>query len=648
MSLLEKLNGPHCFQTFHDKAEKLRHLVATHHGSLEEHKERLVRLNKKDAGIFFTVNETEGTGRKAENIIKVRALYADFDNADPNRSFEYELPPSAIIESSPGKHHLYWLVDDFPLEEFTEYQSKLISLLDSDPKIKDLPRVMRVPGFYHNKAEPFMVRELPASGNKYTAEELKEWIDGTLELFGTPKKEKPVPKTEPRESAPIAYSDSAVRELKMLATQLEYAEEGARNDTLNRVAFQAYGISKAGRIHRSDVTKELEAAAILVGLSLDETRTTLKSARRKAVPVYDDLDMLPEIENTDAPPHTSEETGVDLVRGDMIKPGVIRWLWGGWLARGKMHIIGGSPGTGKTTICLSLAALLSSGGHWPDDTLCTPRKVVIWSGEDDPNDTLAPRLIKSGADMRNIYFINGFKEGGGKSRSFNPAKDMRDLRKKLLKLKNVGLLIVDPLVSAVSGDSHKNADVRDALQPLVDLASYVDCALVGITHLTKGTQGRDPIERLNGSVAFGALARLVFIAAKNTQEDTRVFLRAKSNIGPDEGGFEYSLHYGEVPGYTHIKSTNVIWNDAIEGDARCVLADADQTPEENEASSDAKLFITEFLEEGPRDVKSIRSESGKIGIKWETLKRIKKSIGAVSVRTELGMWQWKLKEKDHE
>ena len=112
---------------------------------------------------------------------------------------------------------------------------------------------------------------------------------------------------------------------------------------------------------------------------------------------------------------------------------------------------------------------------------------------------------------------------------------MEALRRKLVEIGDVRLLIVDPIVSAITGDSHKNAEVRRGLQPLADLAASTRCALLGITHFSKGTAGRDPVERLTGSLAFGALARVVLVAAKHQEEGedgrtVRLFLRAKSNI----------------------------------------------------------------------------------------------------------------------
>ena len=96
---------------------------------------------------------------------------------------------------------------------------------------------------------------------------------------------------------------------------------------------------------------------------------------------------------------------VELIDGASIKPEAVRWLWEGYLARGKLHVLAGAPGTGKTMIALALAATVSTGGRWPDGTHCEPGNVLIWSAEDDIADTLVPRLIAMGADMHKIRFV---------------------------------------------------------------------------------------------------------------------------------------------------------------------------------------------------------------------------------------------------
>jgi putative DNA primase/helicase len=105
----------------------------------------------------------------------------------------------------------------------------------------------------------------------------------------------------------------------------------------------------------------------------------------------------------------------------------------------------------------------------------------------------------------------------------------------------------------VAKDSHKNAETRRDLQPLVDLAAELGAALLGVTHFTKGSEGRQPIDRVTGSLAFGALSRVVWVAAQKQDDEgevgARVLMLAKSNIGPDKGGYEYALQ--NVPLYSN-------------------------------------------------------------------------------------------------
>ena len=157
-----------------------------------------------------------------------------------------------------------------------------------------------------------------------------------------------------------------------------------------------------------------------------------------------------------------------------IEPESVNWIWDGWLAAGKIHIIAGVAGHGKSTLLFAIAATISIGGRWPDGTWADAGDVVIWSGEDDPADTIIPRLIASNADLKRIHIIRDVTVDGEK-RSFDPAADMPILRKAITGRK-IKLLIVDPIVSAVAGDSHKNAEVRRSLQPLVDLATELDVA----------------------------------------------------------------------------------------------------------------------------------------------------------------------------
>lgn len=334
-----------------------------------------------------------------------------------------------------------------------------------------------------------------------------------------------------------------------------------------------------------------------------------------------------------------------------IKPEPILWLWQGWLARGKMHIIAGQPGTGKTTIAMKMAAAVSARGRWPDGKVAKQGNVIIWSGEDDPADTLVPRLEASGADLTRVFFA-GEVFCGKERRSFDPAKDIPALQAEIKRCGGASLIIVDPIVSATSADSHKNSETRRGLQPLVDMATRLNAALLGITHFTKGSEGRSPIDRVTGSVAFGALARVVMVAAREQNGDerrpgTHVLMRAKSNIGPDNGGFKYTLQSVPLRESPDIVASVVAWGDTVTGDARKILAAAEAEPADSEAKGtaflEAKDWLSDFLLKEPKTAKEVQWAGREAGHSFATLRRAKEAICVKSVKNSLtGGWTWTL------
>lgn len=338
---------------------------------------------------------------------------------------------------------------------------------------------------------------------------------------------------------------------------------------------------------------------------------------------------------------------VRLIRGDAVDLEPVRWLWKDTLPAGMLTILGGAPGCGKTTIALSFAATVSRGGLWPDGTRCTePGDVVIWSGE-DAHPVLAARLKAMGANMQRIHFIDGISNSEGEA--FDPGRDMPLLEATLESLSAPRLLILDPIVSAVAGDGHKSNDVRRALQPVVSLGQRQGCAVLGITHFSKGTGGRDPVERVTGSIAFAALARLVLVAAKVQADDDgeprRVLMRAKSNIGPDDGGFVYSLNRVEVA--PEVEGQRVAWCEPLQGSAREVLAEAETEADDGSSASGVDAFLQGLLADGPQPAKSIKADADGAGYAWRTVQQSATRLGVERRKEGMkGGWTWALGPAD--
>ncbi len=409
-------------------------------------------------------------------------------------------------------------------------------------------------------------------------------------------------------------------------------------------------IIAAARLNGAQYRDNRIRLATEAGISPENLDHEVQSILQVAVPHL--LDQVPK-------PSEPEVLGewIAMIRGSDVAPQPIEWLWPGWLASGKVHILGGAPGTGKTTISLALAAAISQGGAWPDGARSPKGKVVIWSGEDDPADTLIPRLQLSGAKLDNIYFV-GNVHHGHERRAFDPASDTECLMQRLMDLKDVRLLIIDPIVSAIAGDSHKNAEVRRGLQPLADLAASLRCALLGITHFSKGTTGREPVERLTGSLAFGAVARIVMVAAKHQELNgeglsQRVLLRAKSNIGQDSGGFAYELTQAEIREHPGVTASFVQWREPIDGTARDILREADEVSDDGDHASlpDAKQFLKDLLSDGPKSAKDVRKVADGAGYSWATIRRAQQKLG-IKAQKEGGhfggyqRWVWALPSPD--
>lgn len=340
--------------------------------------------------------------------------------------------------------------------------------------------------------------------------------------------------------------------------------------------------------------------------------------------------------------------GVELVRASDLKMSATDWLWPQWLAAGKLHILAGPPGTGKTTIASAIGSVVSNGGKWPDGTLCRrPGHVLVWSGEDDPADTLVPRFLAAGAMLDRIHFVSESRLSG-LATPFDPARDMALLERTALELGNVRLLIVDPIVSAVAGDAHRNNEVRRSLAPVVDFAHATGAAVIGITHFNKGGIGADPLGRVNGSIAYGALARLVWGVAKRESngdsEGQRVMVRVKSNLGPDDGGFGYHIDYAELGG--GVVGSRIVWGAPLSGSAREILGDAEAVDQDTgEALTDAKAFVADLLRNGPAPTKGIQADASGAGYSWATIKRALNAVGAKPSKESMrGGWVWSIPE----
>lgn len=340
----------------------------------------------------------------------------------------------------------------------------------------------------------------------------------------------------------------------------------------------------------------------------------------------------------------AEGSSVSYRRFSDIKPEPITWLWDGRIACGKISMIAGDPGLGKSQLTAYMAAKTSTGGQWPDHTPCKRGSVIFLNAEDDPADTSRPRLEAAGADLAHVYVLDAVKETeGGKptQRCFNLKTDLERLGAFMDKIGDVALVIIDPITAYLGGtDSHKNSDVRALLAPLSDLASKHRAAIVCVSHLNKGGSNQ-ALMRTQGSVAFVAAARASYIVAKDQEcPERRLFLPAKNNLGNDQTGFAFSV--------ASITLENGIKTSRIEFENEPVTVRADEAlitdNDERTALDDAKEFLRETLGDNEVPVKGLQRLAKDAGHTWPTIRRAANQLGIKKHRTGFGKegsWGWR-------
>lgn len=270
LEFIDPVASSFTFLTFDDSEQKRGSLIRVLHGTLAQHASELERLNNAGAGIFVTVNETDLTGRKAENIVRVRALFIDLDGAPVDPVWQHDPQPQMVITSSPGRWHAYWLVEGMELGDFEHAQKALIEKFGADPAVKDLSRVMRLPGFFHRKAEPFRVTI------RNTAHDPKPFPADRLVARRTVTQQ-PTSDT----AQPATDSTEALAVLEREATKVAEATTGKRNNELNRAAFTVGGLIGAGLLTEDSARERLLLASDDAGLARREADKTITSGFKK-------------------------------------------------------------------------------------------------------------------------------------------------------------------------------------------------------------------------------------------------------------------------------------------------------------------------------------------------------------------------------
>lgn len=307
----------------------------------------------------------------------------------------------------------------------------------------------------------------------------------------------------------------------------------------------------------------------------------------------------------------------------------IDWLWQGKIAKGKVTLVAGDPGLGKSQVSLFLAGIVSTGGTFPGGQKCKEGSVLLFSAEDDPEDTINPRLTAVGANQNKVGIFSIVKRAE-KEKYFDLSKDIDLLEKTLEKEKDVSLIVIDPITAFLGDtDSHVNAEVRALLSVLSKLAAKHHVAIIVVTHLNKSTGG-SALNKITGSLAFVAAARAAFMVIKDENDELRrLFLTVKNNIAEDKGGFAFKVEGVKLPGREfgeEILTSKVVWEK--EPVTMSVNEAMRNGKEEGGVDRETVQWLEGFLRKHPDGVSFdiIEREAARNGISKRTLYRAEKDV----------------------
>ena len=213
-------------------------------------------------------------------------------------------------------------------------------------------------------------------------------------------------------------------------------------------------------------------------------------------------------------------------------PTKIQWLWPGFIPLGKITILDGDPGLGKSTVMLDLAARGSVAGNTPTGETLTRFDTIIVTNEDDASDTIRPRLDLAGGDASRVHL-----------RTDLTLPDDAEILEANIEAKSARLVYIDPIVAYLGENVRTASDhhVRRALAPLVDIAQRQGCAIVAIRHLNKQA-GSDAVYRGGGSIGFAGLARAVLAVGRDPDDPERFVLApVKINVARRPTSLAYRL-----------------------------------------------------------------------------------------------------------
>lgn len=323
-----------------------------------------------------------------------------------------------------------------------------------------------------------------------------------------------------------------------------------------------------------------------------------------------------------------------------VAPERVEWLWEGRIPKGKLTLVDGDPGLGKSNLTTDAAARITAGRPWPDGSPCEKGGVVLMNAEDGLADTIRPRVDAAGGDVSKVLALATVPEEDGEDRLLSIPEDLPIIERGIRQVE-ASLVVVDPFMAFLSGNanSHKDQDIRRALAPLAKLAERTGVAVVIVRHLNKATGG-NALYRGGGSIGIIGAARSALLVAEDPEDESRrVLASLKHNLSEPAPSLAFSITTAANG------AARVEWKGETTFGAHDLLR-APVDDEEKSALSEAMDFLRDELGDGPMAAKSVQKNAHDARITDATLRRAKSALKVKSVKEGDGSWSWHIPGKE--
>jgi archaellum biogenesis ATPase FlaH len=610
----------------------------------------------KDKDVYFGVSTRYGQSQgKKSDCLRASALWVDFDQSTVDQCCNLNPQPNILVGSGKGCH-AYWLLstslvlrDYERIKHFEAINRGLCYKFNGDKTAVDITRILRIPGFFNYKYTPPVRIEnaILLHEERYKLEYFKKhgiYIERKDEDNGEVIEEGRIIKDIP---------DRIKKQLEVTGGE-GYSGDNSRQDSAVITALLNHGLSPEDAYATFSASKRGEdAQERKEGHYEDYMMRTIRKAASYIHKSASKNGYHPTIEPPKPNgkfvvdfgkrlPHYDIQDGIITHKASEIEVESVHWLWPGYLPAGRITILAGNPGEGKSTIAVDLASRISRGHTLPFGKRGVSGNCIIASAEDAAQDTIVPRLIACEANLKKVHVMRHVMVDGERKYISFP-RDLDAIRDMAIKT-GARLIVIDPFSAFLTKetDSYKDQDIRSVLAPVEDIAEETQAAVLIIAHYTK-KEDASPLSKVGGSIAFTGAARSVMAVEQLPNKSSRVLCSIKSNLAKKPPALEYETvsinklrnGSGQWMGEERIKSSKIRWLAEVDFDPR------DGAMGQSAAEIEVRDFLKQIIFDSPVASEQIFKEAKIAGISRTELIRMRRLVGVKAEKEDsTGRWIW--------